>query len=84
MEHNAGDVVAVTLQGLHLPVLVTRKPPQFYVFVISCGRKDFHCWVKGHPIHTFLVAVNDVPHFNLGASVELVRFTASFAHRLFF
>jgi len=83
VEDNAGDVVTVALQSLHLPVLVTGKAPQLYVFVISCGRKDFHCGMESNPIDAFFVAVNNVAHFDLGATVKLVGLAAGFAHRLF-
>ena len=71
MEEHAAYIARVTLQCVHLPVLVARESPEFDSFVVSGRGKDLHSGVEGDPVDALFVAIEDVFHFYFSASNDL-------------
>ena len=84
MEEHAAYIARVTLQCVHLPVLVARESPELDSFVISSRGKDLHGGVEGDPVDAFLVAVEDVFHFDFCASNNLRWSRTTLLHRELF
>lgn len=84
MEKYAGNIAGVTLEGVHLPMFVTRQSPKLDCLVVGGGGQNFHRWVERDPINAFLVTVKNVLYLNLCTAHDFLRTAPSFLHRQLF
>jgi hypothetical protein len=80
MEHNATNVVSVTLKCVHLPVLISWESPELDCLIICAWSNYFHCWMKSNPIDSLFVAFDDVLDLHFSATKDLIRSASLFLH----
>jgi hypothetical protein len=72
------------LQGVNLPMLVSGESPKLDGLVVCTGCHHLVCRVESYPVDTFLMSLDDVLNFDLGATEDLIRARSLLLHALLF
>lgn len=83
VEKDTWDVISMALESIHLPMLISRQPPQLDSLIVCTRSNYFHSGMKSDPIDTLFMPFNDVFHFHFSATEYLVGSASLLLHTFF-